>query len=135
MKVIAFMEFSLPINFFSLILLYVTIFSPSYVRLFIVVYFFFSFWKFIGNSFSLVICFLISASYLILDTKKYLFGLCWKGETVTLLADEKACGIDCMVVIFVQLCWMVYLELSVIALFLYYLLQLSIGECNWCMVL
>ena len=35
-----------------------------------------------------------------------------------LLADEKACGTDCMVVIFVQLCWMVCLELSVIALFL-----------------
>nr|POF23637.1 hypothetical protein CFP56_75063 [Quercus suber] len=36
------------------------------------------------------------------------FGLCWKGETVTLLADEKACGTGCMVVIFVQLCWMVH---------------------------
>nr|POE77227.1 disease resistance-like protein csa1 [Quercus suber] len=35
------------------------------------------------------------------------FGLCWKGETVTLLVDEKACGTDCMVVIFVQLYWMV----------------------------
>ena len=72
------------------------------MRLFVVVYFFFS----------LVICFLIFARY------KEVFGLCWKGETVTLLADEMACGTDCMVVIFVQLCWMVYLELSVIALFL-----------------
>ena len=40
-----------------------------------------------------------------------------------------------MVVIFAQLCWMVYLELFVIALFLQYLLQLSIGECNRCMAL
>nr|POE89319.1 disease resistance-like protein csa1 [Quercus suber] len=31
-----------------------------------------------------------------------------QGETDTLLADEKACGIDCMVVIFVQLCLMVH---------------------------
>ena len=90
-------------------------------------FFFFSFLKFVEFlfflfydkvCFSLVICFLIFASYLILYTKKYLFGLCWKGETVTLLADEKACGTNCMVVIFVQLCWMVYSELSVIALFL-----------------
>ena len=48
-----------------------------------------------------------------------------------LLADEKACGTDCMVVIFVQLCWMVYSELYYCSLFIVFsLLQLSIGDCN-----
>ena len=76
MKVIAFMESALPINFLlSDFIVSHTIFSPSYVRLFVVVYF----------CFSLVICFIIFAIY------KEGFGLCWKGETVTLLADEKAC--------------------------------------------
>ena len=113
MKVIAFMESALPINFLlSDFIVNHTIFSPSYVRLFVVVYFFFLFEKSYANSFSLVICFLIFARY------EEVFGLCWKGETVTLLADKKVCGTDCMVVIFVQLCWMVCLELSVIALFL-----------------
>ena len=56
-----------------------------------------------------------------------------------LLADEKACGTDCMVVIFVQLCWMVYSELSVIALFLQYLVYYNFPQENAidyrCMVL